>query len=476
MVEGTWLATLIDQSVSDIYVFDENTLALLKVSAAACRHLPCRAGHLSPLRITDVLPDLSAQRLERVIARLRFGATPETIVPVTQRRRDGSEASVQLRLSLLPLPGIVALIAIVDGAPGAACTLRPEQRLAAIEGHVPGLLFQLRRWPGGALQFCFLSQACQDLLGQATKALYADAHGFLNQIVDEDRQDLATKMRQSADTFTVLNWEGRIWITSWQDLKWINLRATPSDEGTDGILWSGLMTNITQGKQQAAAIRQSRIQLAELTAHVLDVREQERERIERDLHDDLGGNLSALKMMLAQMWKQLPPEPFLRERSDYLNQLIDRSIESIHRISADLRPGILDAGLVAALAWLVQEQQRQTGIPCQLHCDRLDIDMAASLATSLFRVAQEACNNVRKHAQASRVDIYLRESGGELALEIVDNGIGIDNDRYNNPRAFGLLGMAERMSALGGHFTLDSRRGDGTTVRVTLPLRDHMTD
>lgn len=352
--------------------------------------------------------------------------------------------------------------------PRATGATSQEERLAQIEAHVPGLLFQLRRC-NGELHFCFLSPVCQDLLGHTADALYANARLFTDHIVTDDHQRLTDTMNKSAVTGGVLNWEGRIWIAAWKDFKWIDLRATPRDDGPDGHLWTGLMTNITLGKRQADELRQSRAQLAELTAYVDRVREQERERIERDLHDDLGGNLSALKMMLAQLCKQLPPSPVLHERHAYLNQLIDQSIASIHRIAADLRPGILDAGLVAALEWLAQEQQRQTGIPCRLNSTQPDIAMAPALATSLFRIAQEACNNVRKHAQASRVDICISEAAGQLMLEITDDGMGIAEERRTNPRAFGLLGMAERMAALGGRFTLVSHIGAGTTVRVTVP-------
>ncbi len=475
--QNYWLNDLISGSDQEIYVIDEATLTLLCVSAAVCRQLQYRADELAARPVTDVLPDLSREHIARLTSTPDPGTAFAMPVQVTQRRRDGREKSVRLRLARLPVPGASALVAIVDSPAGQAAAqtvaANHQDRIAQIEQHLPELVFQLCRRTSGQLEFCFLSLACEDLLGQPADALYADAQRFIDKIVDNDRQTLVDKMHQSADALAVLNWEGRIWIESWQDFKWINLRATPRDEGADGILWTGLMTNITQGKRQAEELRQSRAQLADLTAHVDNMLEQERERIERDLHDDLGGNLSALKMMLAQVWKQLPQTPFLVERADYLNQLIDRSIESIHRISADLRPSILGAGLVAALEWLAQEQQKQTGIPYVLHGGRRDIDMAPNLATSLFRIAQEACNNIRKHAHASRVDIHLREGDGELVLEVVDNGIGIAEDRRNNPRSFGLLGMAERTSALGGKFKLTSRSGRGTKVRVTLPLRPH---
>ncbi len=464
-----WLAELLAQSDAEVYVIDENTLELLSVSTGACRQGHCHADELRGRHVADVLPDLASTELRHRLLTLPDGATLR--IEAVRRREHRDAARVGLKLSRLTLPRLTAWVVIAEAPPGSDVVTRDQDRITQIERYLPELLFQLIRRPSGELQFGFLSMACEDLLGQPADALYADAARFIEQIVDDDRQALADKMRQSASDLAVLNWEGRLWIESWQDFKWINLRATPRDDGADGIRWTGLMTNITQGKRQAEELRQSRAQLADLTAHVDNMLEQERERIERDLHDDLGGNLSALKMMLAQVWKQLPQTPFLVERADYLNQLIDRSIESIHRISADLRPSILGAGLVAALEWLAQEQQKQTGTPHILHCARQDIDMAPNLATSLFRIAQEACNNVRKHAQASRVDIHLREGDGELVLEVVDNGIGIVEDRRNNPRSFGLLGMAERTSALGGKFKLTSRSGRGTKVRVTLPLR-----
>lgn len=466
-----WLIDLLARSDAEVYVIDESTLTLLCASAAACRQLHCDASDLGNRHVADLLPDLASAELTQQLSKLPEGTTLR--IETIQRRHGGGEAKVWLQLSRLALPQLTALVAVAEASPGNPLVASHQDRIAQIENHLPELLFQLIRRPSGELQFCFLSMACEDLLGQPADAVYADAGRFIEQIVDDDRQTLVDKMRQSANDLAVLNWEGRLWIESWQDFKWINLRATPRDDGAEGILWTGLMTNITQGKRQAEELRQSRAQLADLTAHVDNMLEQERERIERDLHDDLGGNLSALKMMLAQVWKQLPQTPFLVERADYLNQLIDRSIESIHRISADLRPSILGAGLVAALEWLAQEQQKQTGTPHILHCGRQDIDMAPNLATSLFRIAQEACNNVRKHAHASRVDIHLREGDGELVLEVVDNGIGIADDRRNNPRSFGLLGMAERTSALGGKFKLTSRSGRGTKVRVTLPLRPH---
>lgn len=342
-------------------------------------------------------------------------------------------------------------------------------RLARFDVHLPCLLLELDQLPDGSLCFVFLSGACSDLLGIPRELLYADAGRLLERLTDEDRPALLEALERSATQKKPVNWEGRLRIDAWNDLKWINLRATPTLREDQGVRWTGMMTNISQSKRQQEEIRQSRRQLSALAAHIEEVKEQERRRIERDLHDDLGGNLTALKMMLHHVWKSLPPDPYLAGRYTYFENLLNLSIASIHRISADLRPGILDAGLVAALEWLASEFEVQTGIACEFRCKDLDIALDPTLATTLFRIAQEACNNIRKHAKASGVEIQLHDDGSELLLEIIDNGCGISDEQRDNPQSFGLRSMEERVATIGGDFRITARTGKGTVVSIRAP-------
>lgn len=293
-----------------------------------------------------------------------------------------------------------------------------EDRLARFDAHLPCLLFELDLLPDGSLRFAFLSGVCNDLLGVSRDLLYADAGQLLHRLTDDDRHALTEALERSSVQMKPVNWEGRLRIDVWNDLKWLNLRAMPTRRRDHGVRWTGMMTNISQSKRLQEEICQSRRQLAALTAHVQEVKEQERRRIERDLHDDLGGNLTALKMMLHHVWKGLPADPYLDDRYAYFEKLLNTSIASIHRISADLRPGILDAGLVAALEWLASEFELQTGLACEFRCKDLDISLDPALATSLFRIAQESCNNIRKHAKASGVDIQLHDDGSESPMRL----------------------------------------------------------
>ena len=199
------------------------------------------------------------------------------------------------------------------------------------------------------------------------------------------------------------------------------------------------------------------------------VRSRERERIERDLHDDLGGNLSALKMLLEMTWQQMPITAQLEQRRAQWNQLIDRSIESIHRIATNLRPSALEHGLLAALETLALEQTQQQNIPHHVYHRSQAIEMEITLAIALFRVAQESFNNIRKHAGASQVDVFIMAVDDSFVLEIIDNGSGFSIDQSFAPGCLGVRGMRERIELLGGEFQIASRPGKGTLVRATLP-------
>jgi len=199
------------------------------------------------------------------------------------------------------------------------------------------------------------------------------------------------------------------------------------------------------------------------------VRSRERERIERDLHDDLGGNLSALKMLLEMTWQQMPITAQLEQRRAQWNQLIDRSIESIHRIATNLRPSALEHGLLAALETLALEQTQRQNIPHHVYHRSQAIEMEITLAIALFRVAQESFNNIRKHAGASQVDVFLMAVDDSFVLEIIDNGSGFSIDQSFAPGCLGVRGMRERIELLGGEFHIASRPGKGTLVRATLP-------
>ena len=237
--------------------------------------------------------------------------------------------------------------------------------------------------------------------------------------------------------------------------------------------------DITERQKAAEEIRHSRERLRALGAHAEKVREQERLRIAREVHDELGQMVTGLRMDLAWMEKRLPgvgDESLRRSLSDKARsmfELLGHMVHAVRRISAELRPVVLDdLGLVPALEWQAREWQARTGIECSVISTAENLTVTPECGTAVFRIFQETLTNVARHAQASRVAARLSLADGWLVLETRDNGRGITEEQQRETKSFGLLGMKERASLLGGACTVQGAPGNGTTVQVKIPLLD----
>lgn len=476
-----WLPAVMEHALCEVLVFDADTLALLHLNEAARRNLRRDASAdddgSPPATLEDVLQIAAPVDLLR--KSLRRGQ--RLAVEGTMRRRDGSEYPAELRLLLDergPSPVLIAFGIDSSMRQEAALSLdATEERFRAMLSNTPGLAYQFLLRPDGRIAFPYLSEGCRPLLGIEPDRLKANPSMFEARILEDDRLSYLASMTASAQDMKSWNWEGRLWIAGWNDVKWVNLRATPRPFEAGGVLWEGIMTNITQSKQTEAELKASRAQLAELTAHVNRVKEDERTRIAREIHDDLGGNLTAIKMALALLVRRLPADaPAAVEKAAYLERLLDRTIDSVHRIAGDLRPGILDFGLLAAIEWQASEFEKQLGIPCTVRNDAArpdggEPDLTAEQSTALFRVFQEALTNIGKHAQASCIEVLLAVDGDHLVLEIVDDGRGIAPDDLFKPQSFGIRGMEERAAALGGTLQVRNGAGCGCAATIRIPLR-----
>ena len=221
-------------------------------------------------------------------------------------------------------------------------------------------------------------------------------------------------------------------------------------------------------------LRESHERLRALSMYLQSVREEERTRIAREVHDELGQALTSCKLDVSWIANRLPKElkPLL-DRARALSTHIDSTIQMVRRISAELRPGVLDhLGLDAALEWQANEFQNRTGIRCDVHAQLEDHALDTELSTTLFRIFQETLTNVIRHAGATRVTVRLREVSRRISMEVVDNGRGIAHADMANPRSMGLLGMRERAALMGGTFKIHRlRQGQGTRVSVSVPMQ-----
>jgi signal transduction histidine kinase len=232
-----------------------------------------------------------------------------------------------------------------------------------------------------------------------------------------------------------------------------------------------VLRDVTEARRLEQELRRSQDELRELAAHVESVREEERTGIARELHDELGQALTALKLDLSWAIRhQEGDPPAVREKLLSLISLTESTIKTVQRLSSELRPGLLDdLGLVAALEWLASDFQRRTGVECIVSLDE-EIELDAGRSTALFRICQESLTNVSRHANATSVRISLHASNSNVVLSVVDNGKGIAADETSHRGSFGIIGMTERARALGGRVDFDGVPGEGTRVEVTLPL------
>ena len=239
------------------------------------------------------------------------------------------------------------------------------------------------------------------------------------------------------------------------------------------IFWNRRLTHEVDARTQD--VQSSREAMRALALHMDHIREEEKSRIAREMHDELGHSLTALTMSIRRFGGFLKKEHGHNERSvsqvSDLLELVREATTTSRRIMSDLRPSVLnDLGLVAAIEWLAHEFQSHHGIACRVDAEDLDVELPDGALIALFRIVQESLTNIAKHANATRAMVRLRLVDGELQLDITDDGIGLPVVRNDTNGSFGLMGMGERALALGGELSFSEGKDGGTRVSVRIPV------
>jgi signal transduction histidine kinase len=235
-----------------------------------------------------------------------------------------------------------------------------------------------------------------------------------------------------------------------------------------------VVRDVTERVRMANELKASHDSLRELSAALQSIREEEKTRIARELHDELGQALTALKMDASAIAGELAPhQGELIRRANGMKALIDSTVAAVRRISADLRPVMLDSlGLAPTLEWLSRDFEAHSGIKVMLDVPDEDMGAGNDAATAVFRIAQEALTNVARHARARTVRIALAREADALRLTVTDDGVGMADARQGDvrkARSFGLLGMRERATVLGGQFSVKKGPRGGTVVEAVVP-------
>lgn len=348
-----------------------------------------------------------------------------------------------------------------------------EARFHGLASHLPGMLFHLRYDDATGYRFLYVSEGCQKLFGIAAQEALQAANRLFDAFDAEEKKSLQHALQDSAASGTLLNWEGR--TRGRARYKWINLRSLPQRLADGAVEWHGIATNISNSKESEAQLKKSRQQLAELSNHLEVVKEEERERISRDIHDELGSLLVRIKIEVALLAGKLPETAAaLRDKAASIESLLDQALATASRVARELRPGILkEFGLAAAIECQAEDFGQRTGIACHVQCDDEvpeplpEPSPESSLA--LFRIAQEALTNIAKHAQASRVFLRLHRAAGHIVLEIRDNGRGVSEADMQKPKSFGLRGIRERVASLGGDLSIVAAEQGGTHLIARVP-------
>jgi PAS domain S-box-containing protein len=232
--------------------------------------------------------------------------------------------------------------------------------------------------------------------------------------------------------------------------------------------------DISQRKRTESELRETGRRLRELAAHLQSIREQERSRIARELHDELGQALTALGLEVRLLNTRLPPEHRdLRERTRSMTDLISATADSVRRICSELRPALLDdLGLSAAIEWQGEEFTRRSGIACDIESTPAEIRLPDELSVAIFRVFQETLTNIARHAHASEVNVRLRLTRGEFQMRVCDDGVGMEATGERKANSFGLLGVRERVRGFGGEVLLSTGSEGGTCLEVVIPTAE----
>jgi PAS domain S-box-containing protein len=251
--------------------------------------------------------------------------------------------------------------------------------------------------------------------------------------------------------------------------EWYN--SVLRDEHGKVITILSLVHNVTERKKTEKELLQLNGQLRNLSSHLQNIQEDERTAIAREIHDELGQQLTALKMEVGWLNKKLPEDFALKEKGNEILSIVSEMLKTVKRIASDLRPNILDElGLIAALEWQGQECEKHTGIKFQFQTAQTDFNFERTLSTNIFRVHQEALTNIVRHAETTRIETALEKKDGWLLLIIKDHGKGFDVDEEKNKNSLGLIGMKERALMLHGELVIESVKRKGTVITLKVPL------
>jgi two-component system, NarL family, sensor histidine kinase UhpB len=463
------LGAVVEMFPDMVFVVDREE-RILHINTLAARSLGGTAEQfIGREQSTLFAPTLGARHSQFIQQVFRTGE-----IVVTETHQELHDAQVWIDARLVPLKAADGEVrAVVGIVRDVSARVRAQESLAVREAYLRAMLdnFPFLVWLKDLDgRFLAVNQTFALSCGRERAADVVGLNDFdvwpkelAQRYVDDDRSVMAARKQKYVEEIIFIQGASRRFET---------FKTPVLDKRGKVLGTTGFARDITERQRLDEQLGAQREQLRALAAHVESVREEERVRIAREIHDELGQALTCMSMDLGFLDKQIPKgNAQAAARVSALATLVRDTVKTVRRISSELRPSILDdLGLGAAMEWLAHDFVTRTGIDCAVSVPS-NVSIAAERGTVVFRMCQEALTNVARHAGARHVSIDLMIDADDcLTLEVSDNGRGITDEEVHRPDSLGLLGMRERAALLGGTADVKGTPGQGTTVTVRVPL------
>lgn len=464
---------LLDNALDMIFIFDPDTLRFVYANKGAETGTGFSREELLKLTPPDLLPLIPEAECRAFIAPLGSGKRKRRRFETIASRRDGRDMPIETQLQFISQNGdtglYMAIARDITERKYAEKELREQKNLLwQVIDADPNMIFV----KDDQERFMLVNQAMADFYGVTIQSMIGKNNSEFNSNPREVER-FATADRE------VIEFKHDVVLTDLVskdgEEHWIYTIKRPLLHADGSINVLGIGVDVTGLKMAEAELADSYRELQRLSLHLENVRAEERARIARNLHDEMGATLAALKMRTAWLASRLPATaPDLLDELAHISELVSSGIQTVRQVVSDLRPNLLDdVGLSAAVKDYVKTFQHDSGIECKLVLPRIGVALNENQSVTVFRIIQESLNNVSKHARASRVEIRFSRQGDSLLLEIRDNGIGLDQARKEH--SFGLLGIKERAMMIGGNATIEGAPGEGTLVTLRIPAVQQTT-
>ncbi len=453
--------SLVEQAADVITLFDAKG-KLLDANNSATQLLGYTMKELQELRLSDIFEKSEGQNP------LRFDTLAKgqsTILQQRMRRKDGTIVETEVHAKKLADGNFLALIRDLTERIRVQHQIEKEKQLSdSVINSLPGIFYlvdetgKFLRWNKNLK---FISGYGAGEVSQMHLLDFFDAGE--KELIRESMDKAFKTGMDDVEAKLFLKDKSKIpyYLSSWRLIF------------EDQTCLIGVGIDITDRKMAEAELESSYKAVRKLTGHLQDIREQERTHIAREIHDELGQQLTVLKMDISWLNKKIPvdSEPIIKEKIRSLLEMLDGTVRTVRRISSELRPSLLDdLGLVAAMEWQLSEFEKRSGIKTSFVTPEGEYEFHDTIKTAVFRIFQESLTNVARHANAGNVNVSLQNNNGSFILRITDDGKGFDKDKIADKRTLGILGMKERTAMIGGTYEIQSAPGKGTSVMLSVPV------